>query len=167
MTKYLTIVFLFLAACQLKAQNEKLTPGALGIFYTPEMQMCGDSTNGFQTVQYYQFKGKNTKSSQQILSEWRTFFKKSPDFKESGFLTIRFILNCNGEPRVHRFYEMDLDYQKKTFSDTLKAQVWAFVQQLGGFQKGIYTYQNKKYDVNYYYYFIFKIRDGEFETIAP
>lgn len=167
MTQYLTIAFLILAACSLKAQNEELTPGALGIYYTPEMQMCGDTTKGFPTLQYYQFTGKNAKSSQQILAEWRSFFKKTTDFKESGFLTIRFVVNCNGEPRVYRFYEMDLDYRKKTFPDALKTQVWAFVQQLGGFPKGVYTHQNKKYDVNYYYYFIFKIRNGEFETIAP
>jgi hypothetical protein len=167
MTRYITIAFLIFSTCSIKAQNEELTPGALGIFYTPEMQMCGDSNSRFSTLQYYNINGKNAKSSQQILAEWRSFFKKPTDFKESGFLTIRFIVNCNGEPRVHRFYEMDLNYQKKTFPDALKTQVWAFVQQLGGFKKGVFTYEDKKYDVNYYYYFIFKIQDGEFKTIAP
>ena len=119
MTQYLkcaTIALLILAAYSLKAQNEELTPGALGISYNEisKMQLCSDSAKGFPTVQYYQFKGKNAKSSKQILAEWRNFFKKTTDFKESGFLTIRFVINCNGEPRVHRFYEMDLNYQRKT-----------------------------------------------------
>lgn len=167
MSKYLTIAFLSLAKLSLNAQNEELKPGALGIVYTPEMQMCGDTLNGFPTVQYYEINGKNTKSSLQIMNEWRQFFQKPHNFSESGFLTIRFILDCEGKPRLHRFFEMGLDYQRKSFSAALKVQVWDFVQQLEGFPKGVYTYNNQALNVNYYAYFIFKIRNGEFESIAP
>lgn len=167
MSQYLTIFCVFLSVFALNAQNETHAPGALGIRYTSEMQMCGDTVQGFMTTQYYQIQAKNEKSSQQILGEWQRYFRKTPDFKESGFLTIRFILDCHGKPRAYTFYEMGLDYQKKVFPDTLKTQVWAFVQQLGGFPEGVYTYKNQKYNVNYYYYFIFKIRNGEFESIAP
>jgi hypothetical protein len=165
MLKNLIISLLLLFSIQLVAQNEELTPGALGLTaLTPEMQLC--DTN-FHIFQYYNIGAKNEKSSQQILAEWAQFFKQPTGFKESGFLTVRFIVNCKGEPRVHKFYEMDLNYQKKTFPDTLKTQIWAFVQQLGGFKKGIYKYKETNYEVNYYYYFIFKIRNGVFESVAP
>ena len=165
MSKHLLFILFLLAFKQIQAQNELLNPGALGLdSFTVEMQMCDSE---LRTLQYWQMNAKNEKSSQQILSEWGRFFKKTSDFKESGFLTIRFIVNCKGEPRVHKFYEMDLNYQKKTFSDALKTQIWDFTKQLSGFKKGVYTYKDKVYDVNYYYYFIFKIENGEFQSIAP
>ena len=165
MSKYLFFTIFLFFSKKIQAQNELLNPGALGLdSFTVEMQMCDSE---LRTLQYWQMNAKNEKSSQQILSEWRTFFKKPSNFKESGFLTIRFIVNCKGEPRVYKFYEMDLNYQKKTFSDALKMQIWDFTKQLSGFKKGVYTYKDKNYPVNYYYYFIFKIENGEFQSIAP
>lgn len=74
MPKYLVFTLFLLFLSQIKAQNELLTPSALGLnSFTVNMQMCNPELRVFQ---YWETNAKNEKSSQQILSEWRRFFKK-------------------------------------------------------------------------------------------
>jgi hypothetical protein len=114
--------------------------------------------------QYFQVKAKNLKSSYQILKEWKAFYKNVEGVKSpTGFLTIRFFVNCKGEPCCFRFYELDKNYKKTTYSEDLKSQMTAFMNQLGGWKLA----KLKDTPTNYYYYLTFKIQDNDFKTVAP
>lgn len=75
---------------------------------------------------------KNMKSTAQILNEWNGAFKKPENFNQTGFLTIRFIVNCRLEPCCFKLYEMDKNYQPMAFDDAVKTQLMAFVKKLNG-----------------------------------
>jgi hypothetical protein len=115
--------------------------------------------------QYYSVKAKNQKSSYQILKEWKAFYKNVEGVKlPTGYLTIRFFVNCKGEPCCFRFYELDHKYIKTSYPQQIKDQLTAFVQQLGGWK--LATLEDKS-PTNYYYYLTFKIQDNDFKTVAP
>jgi hypothetical protein len=115
-------------------------------------------------LQYWGMNAKNSKSSYQILKEWKLFSKNTGGVKLStGFLTIRFFVNCKGEPCCFSFYELDGKYQKTTYSQGLKDQLKAFVTQLGGWKLA----KNEGTPTDYYYYLTFKIQDNDFKTVAP
>jgi hypothetical protein len=115
--------------------------------------------------QYWSVKAKNGKSSYQILKEWKAFYKNAEGVKSpTGYLTIRFFVNCKGAPCCFRFYELDSKYVKTSYPQTIKDQLTAFVQQLGGWK--LATLEDKT-PTNYYYYLTFKIQDNDFKTVAP
>ena len=113
--------------------------------------------------EYYQLSAKNTKSSYQILNEWNSVFKKPVDFKQSGFITIRFIVNCHLELCCFHTYEMDENYQPMAFNEDVKAQLITFIKNLNGWQSG--KYEDKI--INYRYYLNFVIKNGEFKRVSP
>ena len=86
-----------------------------------------------------------------------------PSSSQSGFLTIRFIINCKGEPCAFKFYEIDENYQERPFDTSISAPVLDFTKRLGGWKLG--EYKGKTY--NYYTYFCFKIKNGDIENIVP
>ena len=115
-------------------------------------------------LQYWRLNAKNSKSSYQILKEWKSFYKIAEGVEvNTGFLTIRFVVNCKGEPCCFRFYEVDKTYKKINFSEDLKSQLTMFVKQLGGWK--LVKYEGVPTD--YYYYLTFKIQDNDFKTVAP
>jgi hypothetical protein len=113
--------------------------------------------------QYYQYNAKNRRSSYQILGDWLAVFKKPDNFKQSGFLTIRFIINCKGEPCCFYSYDMDENYQKTEFDIEVKKQLRTYIETMGGWQIA----ENEGKTMDYYYYLIFTIKNGEFKSVAP
>ncbi len=97
------------------------------------------------------------------MSEWNSVFKKPVDFKQSGFITIKFIVNCHLELCCFHTYEMDENYQPTPFNEDVKAQLMAFIKNLNGWKSG--KYEDKI--INYRYYLNFVIKNGEFKHVSP
>ncbi len=114
--------------------------------------------------EYYQYSAKNTKSSYQILNEWKSVFKKPLDFKQSGFLTIKFIVNCHQELCCFHTYQMDENYQPMAFDEGVKTQLIAFIKNLNGWKSA--TLESGE-PTNYRYYLNFVIKNGEFKRVSP
>jgi hypothetical protein len=112
---------------------------------------------------FYSVSAKNNKSSYQILHEWVSVFKKPANFTQSGFLTIRFIVNCKSEPICFNIYEMDAAYQKTDFDADVKKQLIAFIKKMGGWKQ--VEYEGKP--SNYFYYLHFNITKGNFISVSP
>jgi hypothetical protein len=94
------------------------------------------------------------------------FFEKN--FKpvnnlESGWIRIRFIVNCKGQSGRFRILESDEKYKERPFDKKISAQLFALTQQLTGWK---ILYDDKD-AVDYYQYLIFKIKDGRIEKILP
>ena len=91
------------------------------------------------------------------------FFKKPTTFNQSGFLTIRFIVNCKSETCCFHFYEMNEKYEERSFDESVKTQLTAFVKQLGGWKQ----VEDKGNFTNYRYYLNFVIKNGIFQSVSP
>lgn len=83
--------------------------------------------------------------------------------KENGYLTIRFIVNCNGQTGRFRLLEMSPDYQPKKFPESLSAHLLQLTKKMSGWLPG--RSENIPYD--YYQYLTFTITKGEITRITP
>jgi hypothetical protein len=155
-----TFVFIFLNICCANSQiHDSLPPGKYMIDSLEFEKLCKPELR----PEYWQLSAKNTKSSDQILKEWKGFFKKPEGFNQSGFLTIRFIVNCHLELCCFHTYEMDEKYQPMVFDTDVKTQLMHFIKNLNGWKSG--EYEGKA--INYRYYLNFVIKNGEFKKVSP
>jgi len=83
--------------------------------------------------------------------------------KQTGWLTIRFIINCEGRTGWFRLSGIDSEYQPFHFSQKVSAQLLTLTKALQGWQPA--TYNNKIYDS--YQYVTFKLKKGAIECILP
>lgn len=127
----------------------------------PNFKLC-DAT---RVLQYYNFgKGLQYKGEKPAINEYfKNGFKPNKKIKDSGLITIRFIVNCKGEPGRFRIQEMSEDYAPEVFSKDLTSQLLSLVKKMDGWVIG--TYEGIAYD--YYQYLTFKIQDGQLMEILP
>ncbi|MBK7522786.1 MAG: hypothetical protein IPI53_01030 [Saprospiraceae bacterium] len=88
---------------------------------------------------------------------------KPVDIQESGWLRIRFIVNCKGQSGRFRMLESDENYKERPFDKKISGQIFFLTQQLSGWK---ILYDDKD-AVDYYQYLIFKIKDGRIVKILP
>ena len=84
-------------------------------------------------------------------------------FDESGWLRIRFVVNCEGEAGRYRVMASDFDYQEKRFDKRIVNQLLELTKKIG-------KWPQKKYRSlygDYYMYLIFKIKDGQLIEVLP
>ncbi|MEJ7646231.1 MAG: hypothetical protein WKF87_16665 [Chryseolinea sp.] len=127
----------------------------------PDFTLCDER----QVYQYYnfgkglQYNGEKIKINQHFKDGYKIQHQKM----ESGFLTIRFVVNCQGKTGRYRAYGMDNDYHEKTFDQDLTVQLLTLTKKLDGWIPG--ALEGKTYD--YYQYLTFKIENGELREIMP
>ncbi|MCD4747667.1 MAG: hypothetical protein K8R58_15335 [Bacteroidales bacterium] len=127
----------------------------------PNFILC-DSNN---IKQYYNF-GKPMQihgEKTNLIKYFSTNYRVSDSLNERGYVTIRFVVNCQGVTGRFRVYEMDNDCKSKKFSSNITQQILLltknFNQWIIGEKDGV------KYD--YYQYLTFKIEDGKIKEILP
>jgi hypothetical protein len=118
-----------------------------------------------RVFQYYNFgKGLLYKGEKiKIYEHFKGGLNSKEQEEESGFLTIRFIVNCEGRTGRFRVQGMDNEYKEKEFNDNLTDQLLSLTKQLDGWIIG--EYEGKAYD--YYQYLTFKIEKGKLIEILP
>lgn len=162
------LVMISLVSVSCAQQSEvKEYPGTIGdIQYDPVTDDPGFKVcNTEQIVQYYSFgKGMQFKGEKFAIEEYfRTKFK-SPVIKDvKGYITIRFVVNCEGATGRFRVEEMDENFQPATFPKALSRTLLNLTVNLSGWMPG--TYEEQTYD--YYQHLIFKIKDGQINEILP
>jgi hypothetical protein len=155
-----TCFFILLNICLSKGQtNDSIPPGKYLIDSLEFEKLCEPKYR----FEYFQVAGKNNKSSDQILKELRAVFVPPKDFKQSGFLTIKFIVNCHKELCCFHVFEMGETYQPIEFDAGVKAQLITFIKNLNGWKSA--EYEGKA--TNYRYYLNFVIKNGEFKKVSP
>lgn len=82
---------------------------------------------------------------------------------ENGYLTIRFVVNCNGQTGRFRLLEIDSDYKPKKFPPALSNRLLQLTKQMKGWLPG--KVETIPYD--YYQYLTFTIANGEITRILP
>ena len=158
--------FIITVSCA-QTQETKEYPAVIGdIEYDPALDDPGFRVcNVGEVFQYYNFgKGVQFKGEKIRIVEYFSKKFKGTEFKgEHGYITIRFIVNCEGSTGRFRVQEMDFDYQPKTFSKKLTAQLLSLTQNLDGWMVGMY----EDHAFDYYQHLTFKIEDGNLTEIMP
>ncbi|MGB3468300.1 MAG: hypothetical protein WBA74_23645 [Cyclobacteriaceae bacterium] len=116
------------------------------------------------TYQYYNFSNgiRYTGEKAAIRRAFKRNFRPTGN-GESGYLTVRFIVNCEGKTGWFRLVTMDKDYREVALSDDLTDQIMKITRELDGWLPG--EFDDKPYD--YYQYLTFKITNGDIEDIMP
>ncbi len=82
---------------------------------------------------------------------------------ESGYITVRFIINCKGEAGRFEIRQVGMDYKKKKFHKNLVEGLLELTQELKDWQP------LKRSDMTYdsMFHLTFKIENGELVEILP
>ncbi|MDO9512542.1 MAG: hypothetical protein Q7J34_12335 [Bacteroidales bacterium] len=106
-----------------------------------------------------QIYGEKTK----LLDYFSDNFQTSETIEETGYITVRFIVNCQGQSGRFRMYEMDNDFKAKKFAEQISRQILRLTRNFklwkAAEKEGVY------YD--YYQYLTFKIENGLIKEILP
>ncbi|MBF8457601.1 hypothetical protein IV494_10465 [Kaistella sp. G5-32] len=116
------------------------------------------------TFQYYNdLKGFLYKGEKIEIERKLAALKLQDDRTENGYITIRFIVNCEGKTGLFRVQQMNENYQKFAFDKKFGDQLLKFTEKLDGWIPK--EYEGRKLD--YYQYLTFKIENGKVSEILP
>ena len=85
------------------------------------------------------------------------------NYSDSGYLNIRFIINCEGEAGRFVIHENNLDLEPNTFNEDLKNQLFKLTSEIKGW-KPIVLYDDVR---DSYMYVSYRIENGEITEIIP
>jgi hypothetical protein len=161
-----TILLSALFACAQNNSNKDVYPKNVGdIAFDPDVddpnfKPCDEK----QVFQYYNFgKGLQYKGEKPELVAHFKKFKEINSKGATGFITIRFIVNCEGKTGRFRIQEMSNDYVVKSFGKEITDQLLSLTKSLDGWIAAT----NKERNFDYYQYLTFKIEDGRLIEIMP
>jgi hypothetical protein len=167
--KQLSLIFILITtlySCRQPPDNKASYPLHVGDIYfdstidDPDFKLCDEN----RVFQYYNFgKGLQYHGEKIKINEHFNGLIAKEQKDESGFLTIRFIVNCQGKTGRYRVQGMNNDYKEKAFNKNLTSQLLSLTKQLDGWVVG--EYEGKAYD--YYQYLTFKIENGKLIEIMP
>jgi hypothetical protein len=164
---FILLLLTTLCSCEKPQEKDVSYPVQVGDIYfdsrldDPAFKPCNED----RVLQYYNFgKGLLYKGEKIKINEhFQDGLKTQEQQDESGFLTIRFIVTCEGKTGRFRVQGMNNDYTEKAFNENLTNQLLRLTKQLDGWIVG--EYEGKAYD--YYQYLTFKIEQGELIEIMP
>lgn len=81
----------------------------------------------------------------------------------NGYITVNFMVNCEGKTGMFRIQEMNENYEKFTFDKNFTRDILEFSKKLKGWIPKEYL----GVKINYYQYLTFKIENGKVSEILP
>lgn len=129
----------------------------------PDFKLCNEQKayQYFNIGQGLLFKGEQIALEKEFLEKYNSDIAK----KESGFLRIRFIVNCKGETGRFRILGADENYKENEFDKSITSQLLQITKELKNWQ-WLFD-QEKQEGWDYYQYLIFKIENGQIVKILP
>ena len=117
-------------------------------------------------IYYYSTGGKYPKSSTSLLKEAKTFIaKKNNSYFGSGYITFRFIIDCEGHmTKKVRVFQTDENYTNTHFDKMLVNELFDYVKTLDKWKK---AGDKTGPAFNYMAFITFKIRNGKVINIIP
>ncbi len=168
----LSILSLSMLSCEddpieLDSENSDIPNNVGDIDFDPKLDDIQFQTcNGNNILQYYNFyeslnyEGEKYALDEQIYSQFR---QRKRAKNESGYITIRFVVNCHGETGRFRTTQMDCNYDIKEFDKSIVEQLESITKSLKGWLPG----NGQKAKLDYYQYIIYKIDSGKIIEILP
>ncbi|WP_291960118.1 hypothetical protein [Maribacter sp.] len=99
----------------------------------------------------------------ELIKEFESKYNPVNIKGESGFITIRFIINCEGKSGRFRISETDMELSPKKFDKNISSQIIKITKELNGWK----PFQRQEKKMDYQQYLVFKISDGVIEKILP
>lgn len=165
-----SILFLFLSACHSQkviSENNDYLRWVGDIAYSKEIDktdflVCnGDD----EIVQYFNISDGpmyfGEKSS--LVQTFNEKFEPIIDSTQNGLIRLRFIVNCKGEAGRYRILQSDTNYQEFTFDNRITDQLAQITKEIVKWQI-LYKDQTP---ADYYFYLVFKIKNGALNEILP
>ncbi|MBA3827536.1 MAG: hypothetical protein H0X33_01225 [Taibaiella sp.] len=152
MFKILGFLLLFAAS----AQAQPLGAGR----YVLDTASCHRCDTGW-IPDYYSKRIKYPLSSEALVRKVRAAVVFPKNFKGSGYVTVKFVVNCEGEKNCYHIYETDGRYQPIHFAKEITEPLLQFVKQLGPWPRATGKYRD------YFAFLAFKIKDGVITNIIP
>lgn len=127
----------------------------------PDFKRCMDKDYG---IQYYndsegfQYKGEKIA----IIRELEKL-NLSSSKKINGYVTIRFVINCEGKTGLFRVQQMNENYLEEDFDKVFLSQLLNFTKSLNGWTPK----ESRGTKLDYYQYLTYKITDGKVSEILP
>jgi hypothetical protein len=112
----------------------------------------------YNTVSYYK---QHKREIEQYFK--RNYHQPAQAARQTGYITVRFIINCSGKTGRFRMNELDNYYQPYKFDASISSQLMTLTKALTNWQPA--EYKNKIYDS--YQYITFKIKKGAIECVLP
>lgn len=160
------LVVLILASCGLDREPSQYLRWVGDSEFDPKMDTSRFELCSYEYLvkQYFHFEqGLKYKGEKKEL---KAIFDKEyipVESNQSGFIRIRFIVNCKGETGRFRLISSDLDYKEQVFDEKITSQLLSITQSLDGWE--VQSMDDKPRD--FYQYLIFEIRDGQLVNIMP
>ena len=128
----------------------------------PNFEICHTEDEVFQYFNLMngpQYVGEKKALEQHFM----TNFKPLENSAHSGFVRVRFIVNCEGKAGRFRVIQSDLDLNETKFDSGLVKQLVDLTKSV---EKWVIQYKDDT-AVDYYQYLIFKIDNGRIIEILP
>lgn len=165
MKKYAVfLMVLTLASCNTETK-EAAIPSHIGLIaFDPQIDTLGFKVcNENMMYPYFHHKNLSFKGEKPAMVRHYERHFTPVNESENGYVTIRFVVNCDGEAGRFRVIQMDESYQHKSFSDGLASQLLTLTASLEGWD--ILTEEGTSYD--YVRYLTFKIQQGNVTALLP
>jgi hypothetical protein len=111
-------------------------------------------------IYYYHVNARYPAGTESLLLESKEFLSKiGQKYSGSGYITFRFMINCEGQMQRVRVMQVDDDYKSTRFDKRLVNTLNDYIHTLDRWEKGLSAF--KMDHVNYLAYLSFRIKNGE------
>lgn len=126
----------------------------------PDFKIC----NPNRIFQYYGVQTGYKGGNKAIKTFFFNNFRYEAEFKGiTGYVTIRFIVNCKGQTGWFRVQQMDSQYKITHFNKKAVTQLLKLTKKLNGWIPGKFEDETR----DSYYYLNFKLTGGHLKDITP
>jgi len=127
----------------------------------PAFKLCNDEIflkQYFNFSQGLQYEGEMLKIKEQFELAYVPI-----EINESGWVRIRFVVNCRGESGRFRMISSDEHYESRDFDARITDQLVGITKSLDGWKPR----PDSENTAEYYQYLVFKIENGDLIEILP
>lgn len=128
----------------------------------PAFKKCNPEK--LMSFQYYQgSKGFDYKGEKSAILEKLEKEKISSENKVNGYITVRFLVNCEGKTGLFRVQQMNAELKEAVLDKELENRLLRFAKSLDGW----IPKEIKGFKVGYYQYLTYKIENGKVSEVLP
>ncbi len=155
---YAFFVFIIMTTSETQAQQYIEKNNALYLDTISQLPAgCKKEMSGY----YYSLKAKYPKASETLVSYANDYLKsKNVELKNSGYITFRYVITCDGTPKYVELLEADASYKVTKHDPKLVLALYGFFKTLDRWR---IVYDESGQPINYYSFISFKFEN---ETIT-
>lgn len=126
-----------------------------------KFKRCFEKDLGFQY--YNDSKGFEFEGEKIAIINQLEKLKIQGNKDSNGYITIRFLVNCEGKSGLFRTKSINFNYIEEDFDEKLANQLLSFTKNLQGWK----IKEAEGFKLDYYQYLTYKIEDGKVSEILP